>query len=113
MTSRRTASSHDQRCIASVILPTSRPESRASHWTQSTQAEPTLLHLPRGGAQRRDNIVSQPVHDASGGKASGKERSASQPRPPLRFASVRVPLCASAIWRDRASPIPEPLALVV
>src|SRR6185436_4804647 len=44
---------------------------------------------------------------------SGSLRYARQPRRSVRFSSVRLPPCASAIWRLRTSPMPEPPGLVV
>src|SRR5271167_2146308 len=43
----------------------------------------------------------------------GRRNFASQPRPSRRFCSVNVPPCASAIWRLRTRPIPEPPCFVV
>ena len=45
--------------------------------------------------------------------AAGRVSRASQPRASVRFASTRVPECASAICRDSTSPIPVPPGLVV
>jgi len=67
------------------------------------------LH-PAGCDREGDRQDERPAHS---GPAIGSDTRASQPLACTRLASVSEPPCASAIWRDRASPIPEPSALVV
>src|SRR5262245_19075049 len=47
------------------------------------------------------------------GSYTGSRSVARQPRASVRFSSANVPPCASAIWRQSARPIPEPVGLVV
>src|SRR2546430_15538496 len=43
----------------------------------------------------------------------GNLKRASHPLTSSRFSSVRAPPCASAIWRESTSPMPEPEVLVL
>ena len=47
------------------------------------------------------------------GRPIGSRSTARQPRASSRFSRVSAPPCASAIWRQSTSPIPEPPGLVV
>src|SRR6185295_17345016 len=77
-----------------------------------------------GEAAQRRTALRQRAHDGERGRRnprsaqeavvqSGSRSRATHPAAPARLSNARVPPCASAIWRDKTRPIPEPCGLVV
>jgi hypothetical protein len=68
----------------------------------------------RKGRQGQPDLVpSLPCSLLALPSYTGRRSSASQPGSGVRFSRVRVPPWASAIWRERARPMPVPPGFVV
>src|ERR1700722_17176909 len=77
-------------------------------------SKPARIRIPEQQYPRRAEFFAPPRPHLSFAPNIGRRSSAMQPPiPSTRFSRVRLPPCASAIWRLRTRPIPEPLDLVV